>query len=195
MGNQGKVFAFEPELSNYQKILEHINLNHLNSIKLFNLAVGSETRETQIFVNQDNDGGHALWDVGKHPFNQKSLHNQTMQNTQLSTLDNILSQVGNITNLKMIKIDTEGAELDVIKGAINTIDKYDVPYIICEINRFGLEQMGTNETELREFMNSLEYETYLVTSNSSNQLVQLSVGKYYKKSHVFNVLFKRGSRE
>ena len=191
LGNQGKVFAFEPELSNYQKILENINLNHLNNIQLFNLAVGSETKPTQIFVNQDNDGGHALWDVGKHPFNQKSLNNQTMQNTQLSTLDNILSQVGNITNLKMIKIDTEGAELDVIKGAVNTIGKYDVPYIICEINRFGLQQMGTNETELREFMNSLEYETYLVTSNSSNQLVKLPVGKYYQTSHIFNVLFTK----
>ncbi|MGD1809262.1 FkbM family methyltransferase [Dapis sp. BLCC M126] len=138
VGSQGKVFAFEPELSNYQKILENINLNHLNNIKLFNLVVDSETKETQIFMNQDNDGGHALWDVGKHPFNQKSLNNQTMQNTQLYTLDNIISQAGNITNLKMIKIDTEGAELDVIKGAVNTIGKYDVPYIICEINRFGL---------------------------------------------------------
>ncbi|MCL2925562.1 MAG: FkbM family methyltransferase [Trichodesmium sp. MAG_R04] len=191
VGSKGKVFAFEPELSNYQKTLENITLNHLNNIKLFNLAVGSETKETQIFFNQDNDGGHALWDVGKHPFNKKSLNNQIMQNTQLSTLDNILSQAGNITNLKIIKIDTEGAELDVIKGAVNTIGKYNVPYIICEINRFGLQQMGTNETELREFMNSLGYETYLLTSNSSNQLVKLPIGNYYQTSHVFNVLFTR----
>ena len=153
--------------------------------------MGSETKQTQIFVNQDNDGGHALWDVGKHPFNKKSLNNQIMQNTQLSTLDNILSQAENITNLKIIKIDTEGAELDVIKGAVNTIGKYNVPYIICEINRFGLQQMGTNETELREFMNSLGYETYLLTSNSSNQLVKLPIGNYYQTSHVFNVLFTR----
>ena len=193
VGSKGKVFAFEPELSNHQKTLENITLNHLNNIKLFNLAVGSETKQTQIFVNQDNDGGHALWDVGKHPFNKKSLNNQTMQNTQLSTLDNILSQAGNITNLKIIKIDTEGGELDVVKGAVNTIRKYDVPYIICEINRFGLQQMGTNETELREFMNSLGYETYLLTSNSSNQLVRLPMGKYYETSYVFNVLFTRQS--
>ncbi|MGD1701217.1 hypothetical protein [Dapis sp. BLCC M229] len=79
----------------------------------------------------------------------------------------------------------------IINYSVNTIGKYDVPYIICEINRFGLKQMGTNETELREFMNSLEYETYLVTSNSSNQLVKLPVGKYYQTSHVFNVLFTR----
>lgn len=51
--------------------------------------------------------------------------------------------------------------------------------------------MRTNETELREFMNSLEYETYSVTSNSSNQLVKLPIGKYYPTSHIFNVLFSR----
>ncbi|MGB3507840.1 MAG: class I SAM-dependent methyltransferase [Microcoleaceae cyanobacterium] len=191
VGSAGKVFAFEPELLNYQTILENISLNNLNNIKSFNLAVGSETKQIQIFFNQDNDGGHALWNVGKHPFNQKSLQNQTMQNTQLSTLDDILGQEENIANLKMIKIDTEGAELDVIKGAVNTISKYDVPYIICEINRFGLQQMGTNETELREFMNSLKYETYLITSDKSKQLVKLPPGKYYQTSHVFNVLFTK----
>ncbi|NEQ77203.1 MAG: FkbM family methyltransferase [Okeania sp. SIO2C9] len=68
---------------------------------------------------------------------------------QQSTLDDILNQQKDIGQIKMIKIETEGAEIDVIKGAINTLCQYDVPYIICEINRFGLQQMGTNETELR----------------------------------------------
>ncbi|NEP07639.1 MAG: FkbM family methyltransferase [Okeania sp. SIO2G4] len=194
VGIEGKVFAFEPELSNYQKILENISLNNLNNISLFNLAVGSETKQTQLFFNQDNDGGHALWDVGKHPFNQKSLDNQTMQNIQQSTLDDILDRQKDIGQIKMIKIDTEGAELDVIKGAVNTFYQYDVPYIICEINRFGLQQMGTNETELREFMESLKYETYLITSNEINQLVKLPIGKSYQTSHVFNVLFTKQNK-
>jgi len=55
--------------------------------------------------------------------------------------------------------------------------------------------MGTNETELRELMNYLEYETYLVTSNSNNQLVKLPVAKYHETSHVFNVLFTRENFE
>ncbi|MGK7922007.1 MAG: FkbM family methyltransferase [Trichodesmium sp.] len=191
VGNEGKVFAFEPELSNYQKILENISLNNLSNIQLFNLALSSESKETHLFFNQDNDGGHALWDVGKHPFNQKSLQSQTMQNIQQSTLDDILSQQQDISQIKIIKIDTEGAEVNVIKGAVNTISKYNVPYIICEINRFGLKQMGTNEAELREFMNTLKYESYLITSDKSNQLIKLELGKYYQTSHVFNMLFGR----
>ncbi|NEQ77202.1 MAG: FkbM family methyltransferase [Okeania sp. SIO2C9] len=63
VGIEGKIFAFESESSNYQKILENISLNSLNNISLFNLAVGSETKQTQLFFNQDNDGCHALWDV------------------------------------------------------------------------------------------------------------------------------------
>ncbi|NER08076.1 MAG: class I SAM-dependent methyltransferase, partial [Okeania sp. SIO3C4] len=194
VGIEGKVFAFEPELSNYQKILENISLNNLNNISLFNLAVGSETKQTQLFFNQDNDGGHALWDVGKHPFNQKSLGNQTMQNIQQSTLDDILVRQKDIGQIKMIKIDTEGAELDVIKGAVNTFSQYNVPYIICEINRFGLQQMGTNEKELREFMDSLKYETYLITSDEINPLVKLPIDKYYQTSHIFNVLFTKQNK-
>jgi len=160
--------------SNYKKILENISLNNLNNISVFNLTIGSETKQAQIlFYNQDNDGGHALWDVGKHPFNKESREKQTMQNTQLSTVDDILNQQENIGQIKMMKIDTEGAELDVIKGAVNIIYQYEVGYIICEINRFGLREMGTNETELRELMNLLGYETYLITEDKSRQLVKL----------------------
>ena len=54
-----------------------------------------------------------------------------MQNIQQSTLDDILDRQKDIGHIKMIKIDTEGAELDVIKGAVNTFSQYDVPYIIC----------------------------------------------------------------
>ncbi len=51
--------------------------------------------------------------------------------------------------------------------------------------------MGTNETELREFMNSLGYETYLITEDKSRQLVKLPLGSYYESSLVFNILFSK----
>ncbi|GGA03256.1 hypothetical protein [Okeania sp. KiyG1] len=54
--------------------------------------------------------------------------------------------------------------------------------------------MGTNETELREFMDSLKYEAYLITSDEINQLVQLPISKYYQTSHVFNVLFTKPNK-
>ncbi|NET40719.1 hypothetical protein [Okeania sp. SIO2B3] len=54
--------------------------------------------------------------------------------------------------------------------------------------------MGTNETELREFMGSLKYETYLITSDKINQLVKLTIGNYYQRSHVFNVLFTKQNK-
>ena len=65
-----------------------------------------------------------------------------------------------VSNLRLINIDTCGAELDIIHGAVRTIKDNKVPYIVCGINRFGLQQMGTSEQELRRFMSYMGYETY-----------------------------------
>lgn len=189
VGTSGSVLAFEMESANYKKILENIGLNHLLNLKVFNVALGSETKEAQFFVNLDNDGGHALWNVGAHQFNQKSRTSQATEKVRVMTLDEVLNHQ-NAHPPKMIKIDTEGAEFQVLKGSVNTLKTHQVPYIICEVNRFGLEQMGTNETELRAWMRSLGYEAYLMQASSPN-LVKLEPNQYCDTTKVFNLLFSR----
>jgi len=43
---------------------------------------------------------------------------------------------------------------------VSTIEAYKVPYVVCGINRFGLQQMGTSEQELRQFLGYMGYEPY-----------------------------------
>src|SRR5437764_1145672 len=72
VGSTGKVLAFEPEPTNYEQLLRHIKLNDLSNVVVFNWAVGDHPGVVDLYVNRDNDGGHALWDVGRHPVNQQS---------------------------------------------------------------------------------------------------------------------------
>ena len=90
-------------------------------------------------------------------------------------------------SLSLIKIDTEGAELDIIKGGMNTIQKYQ-PKMICEINGFGLKQMGTSEREFREFMAQLGYHTYLITPERP-YLYEITDQHSLTTQSVLNVLF------
>ena len=61
---------------------------------------------------------------------------------------------------KLIKIDTEGNEASVLRGARNFLTRAQVPAVIAEINRFGLAQLGSSEQELRTLMTDLGYTTY-----------------------------------
>ncbi len=187
VGEKGLVLACEPEGSNYNRILQNVQLNGFSNLRVLNVAVGNERKDTQFFVNSDNDGGHALWDVGNHPFNQKSKQSPIAKNIRMETLD-YLSAQHRLHNLKLIKIDTEGAEYNILSGAVDLLTRVKVPYIIAEVNAFGLKQMRTSEIELRKFMESLGYETYILTGQYPN-VIPLKLGQFYQCKTIFNVLF------
>ncbi len=62
----------------------------------------------------------------------------------------------------MVKIDTEGAEHLVLRGAEALLTERETPYIIAELHGFGLERMGSSQAGLRAFMAAHGYETFLL---------------------------------
>ncbi len=62
--------------------------------------------------------------------------------------------------VKLIKIDTEGSEASVLRGARHFLSRAQVPAVIAELNRFGLAQLGSSEQEMRALMSELGYTTY-----------------------------------
>ncbi|NJK59894.1 MAG: FkbM family methyltransferase [Oscillatoriales cyanobacterium SM2_1_8] len=72
VGATGQVLACELALPNFQRLSYHLQINNLTNVQPVWGAIGDRTGEVSFFVNADNDGGHALWDVGQHPFNQQS---------------------------------------------------------------------------------------------------------------------------
>jgi FkbM family methyltransferase len=187
VGCHGQVFSFEPEEKNYGYLYKNIALNNFNNIQASSNALGLETKIAKIFINADNDAGHALWNVGCHPdYLQSRLHCIT-RDVQVASLDSVLQGV-RVPNIRLINIDTCGAELDIIQGAVSTIEGHKVPYVVCAINRFGLQQMGTSEQELRQFMGYMGYEAYWIQDEAPH-LVALAPAQSVASEHDFYVLF------
>lgn len=169
-GNDGLVLAFEPERHNYKRLQAHIAINEFDNIVAYNMAVGDEDKMVSLFFNSDNDGGHALWDVGTHSFNQKSRQTIKKQDIQLVKLDSIISKLST-PPIKVIKIDTEGYEHHVLMGATETIRKHKVPFIAAEMNRLGLRQSGSREDLLRMYMQHLGYDTYVYGCDENKNVI------------------------
>ena len=185
VGPTGRVYVFEPERTNYAHLLTHIALNHCHHVFPFPWAVGASTAVVDFFTNFDNDGGHALWDPGRHPFNQKSRQQVSKASVFLISLDDIFgsAQPG---FAKLIKIDTEGNETSVLRGARNFLTRAQVPAVIAELNRFGLAQLGSSEQEMRTLMTDLGYTTYALVGDLP---VRLAPHESIQSSYVYNVLF------
>jgi FkbM family methyltransferase len=137
-------------------------LNKLSNITLFQRPVTEKIEMRTFYINSDGDGGHALWDPGLFPGNERSKANPQPRMVQTITLDAALADTASNKLPKVIKIDTEGAEKSVLEGAQVNLQEYRVPFVICELHEFGLRQFGTSQEELRSLMMDYGYETFLI---------------------------------
>ena len=74
---------------------------------------------------------------------------------RVSTLDILPFELVGPDKIDYIKVDTEGAELEVLKGGIQTVKKYK-PKLLLELHLFKNERIGA---ELMEFLKPLGYKT------------------------------------
>lgn len=98
----GKVFAFEPLPSNVAYLRQHLALNHIRNVEVFELAISDENAIASFEDESTGSMGH-LSGVGQ-------IKVQTV------TLDSLLQQ-RKILPPDYIKMDIEGAELRALKGA------------------------------------------------------------------------------
>jgi len=186
VGASGRVFTFEPNPTNYRHLLHHISINNLHHVFPLPWAVGQSTGVTEFFTNLDNDGGHALWNPGLHPFNEKTRTQQVQKHLAfMISLDDFFRGSGPGA-VKLIKIDTEGNEFNVLRSSRAFLQNAQVPAIIAEVNRFGLSQLSSSEQELRSFMGELGYTPYLLVGTPPTRL---AADQFLEIAHVFNILF------
>jgi len=120
--NRGaEVISFEPIKSNYKALLRNIEKNHIKNIKGFNFGCYDYNIKIEANLDKYNDGAHSIfYNVGL----KKEL-------IEVKKLDDIIKDD---FKPNFIKIDVEGVELNVLKGAINIIRKHK-PVIFIEISR------------------------------------------------------------
>jgi len=189
VGNSGKVIAVEPIDENYKQLENHININALENIETIQVVVGSVDGKTQIYFNADNDGGHALWDPGKHPANQLTRDHPRADTVQSVTLGTLLERYG-VDRARLIKIDTEGAEILILGAARSVFIEKRVDFVIMEVNVSGLGLLGSSIDDLFSLVNELGYDVYLPHPDAERP-IPLTDENRPNPRYVYNVLMAR----
>ncbi len=110
MGDRGRVLAFEPSPENCTWLRRSIELNGYHSIEVMEMAL-SDTRGEETLYLSDRVGRHSLLPRAD---DQKTL------TVAVDTLDAVMAATGD-PRADMVKIDVEGAELKVLRGAQATL--------------------------------------------------------------------------
>jgi FkbM family methyltransferase len=116
----GHVFAFEPQPRIFQLLATNCVLNHATNARLFHAGCGATTGEIRIseipYEVDVNYGALSLETLSKAA---EAMSAPATRTVPILKLDDVFDR----DTLKLIKIDVEGMELDVLKGAEQLITK------------------------------------------------------------------------
>ena len=124
VGRDGQVFLFEPIPKNINVIKKHLQLNKIENVAVKEMAVSSKCGKAKFSIELVDANSH-LEDVDITHADSKPINSIIVETT---TLDNFINKCEVRPNV--IKVDVEGAEKQVLLGAINTLGLVDVSWII-----------------------------------------------------------------
>lgn len=161
-GEHGRVIAFEPDEANIADIKTNALLNGIaDQLTIIDQPAKDFAEDTSFFINSDNSGGNALWDPAQFPGNVKCQAEGKKLAFRSTTLDIEIRRL-KTSKIKLIKIDTEGAEELILRGALQTIADCAPMFIVCELHTFGLERLGCSQQSFRSLMKKQGYDCFVL---------------------------------
>jgi len=131
VGKKGKVYAIEPTKYAYRKLIKNLSLNNDINNNVCADQVMLISAENTIKTNSV----YSSWPLNKVNKNKRhSVHQgvlMTVDGSEEKTLDDYISN-NNIRSLDLIKMDVDGNELSVVKGANKVLTKFK-PIIVMEL--------------------------------------------------------------
>lgn len=175
------IYAFEPAKGPKHFLNKNIKINGFNKqIKPVNIAI-SKTKGTIDFYEVENVKytylEYNLAGEG-NAGTKKTSRNFIKNKVNTNTLDNF-ANTNNLNIIDLIKLDTEGTEVDILNSGIESIKKFQ-PIIICET------LFNTTETELEHFFNALDYQFY---NHTEKGLIKVSSILRTKDNTIRNCFF------
>lgn len=134
--------CFEPLPETYEKLLDNLTINRLDNVISYNIGLSFE--KSKLYFTKDKD-----------TMNRVSIENtKNTEEVDVDTLDNMSEKHG---IPKVIKVDVEGFEFNVLKGAKNILQSEELEVIILELNGSG-EKFGFNDDEIHQSLMELGFE-------------------------------------
>lgn len=125
VGDSGTVHSFEPVQDVFKSLEANVDLNNFRNVVLHKYALGGGANDALIHVNPQNTGESSLVTMGSCA---------VKEHVHVESLDNLIESRRIITEgaIRFIKIDVEGFELEVLKGARNVLSKPNAPILCVE---------------------------------------------------------------
>jgi FkbM family methyltransferase len=166
-----KTIAIEPIPSTYEYLMDNLQINRLENVISKNIGIGNKV--AKLAFTSDKDTMNSVATPGD--INTFEI--------DVDTLDNLVQVYG---APKIIKIDVEGYEYNVIAGGMNLLQDNKLEAIIIELNSNGMKY-GFDDNEIHTILQTAGFNAYTYDPFQRNLLVL----EKHKPSH--NTIYIRSS--
>ena len=162
VGKTGNVYSFEPSPTTMILLQKRIKALNLKNVHLNQFALGSKQSDGLLHEFRENFGGSSSLAYGVDTAPRQTLIGKTV--IKIDTLDNFV-HVNNIKKIKMIKIDVQGFEIDVLDGARELLSSASPPILFVEVEKGALEAFNYSCDDLLNKILSFNYKIFSLRNN------------------------------
>lgn len=162
------IYGFEANPHLIKKLEE--NYANIKNVKIFPIACGSIQGFLPLNVSKFSPSSSLLKISELHLEEFPGTETEQVINVKVDRLDNRVKTLGLLHESFLLKIDVQGFELDVLKGATAIFDKVHI--IVCEVN---LAHLYENQTTFESLVSFLRHHKY--------QLVDIGKPIYSHRTH------------
>jgi FkbM family methyltransferase len=150
VGKTGRVRSFEPSPRERKFLKKNLAINRCRNVQVESFALGSQTGKADLFlVDGREDGCNSL----RPPAGAITT---SLVTVEVRSLDEYLEQE-RIEKVDFIKLDVEGAEIEVLRGATRLLQSAGRPVILAEVQDIRTEPWGYRAEEIIRFLEKLGF--------------------------------------
>lgn len=146
---RARIYCFEPIKATFEELSRNVSSNGL--ISCHRLALGADIGSGRMLVDGPSDRCHLL-------SGETSSAPGDTEDVQIATLDSFCVEY-NICHISLLKVDTEGADLDVLKGATRKLAEQAIDVIELEA---GMNPDNNHHVSFDVLRSYLEDRSYLL---------------------------------
>ena len=146
---ESQIYSFEPSADTYEQLQR--NFQHHDRVHCIQMALGSAKKTAKLALDGSSDRSFLVTESS-----QTDQQNTDSETVQVDTLDSYCS-ANKIDRISFLKIDTEGGDLDVLKGATNLLTEHRVDIVEVEAGMNPKNDRHVSFETLKEFLESHGY--------------------------------------
>src|SRR5258708_5927724 len=153
VGKSGRVIAFEPNPEILKLLRDNVAANHAANVVVEPIACTDREQTLTLYAAAEINTGASSLSVDSARISPSEAPRP--YSVRGRPIDDVVREL-NLTRVDAIKVDVEGAEVLVLRGALNTLKRFH-PKIVIEVSDRQLANMNTTRAELVELIKSAGY--------------------------------------